>query len=122
MGQAVVGRDDNDSDKYRVHQCVDDPENRADTFMDETAASASASLSTDTATPYHEPAKAIQDPGHPSTTSASAPSTSHGHHNEAQCEVEPTRPSEDPVDTTGNDECCPDAPIEPPDKPEGTRG
>jgi hypothetical protein len=67
--------------------------------MDETAASASASLSTDTATPYHEPAKAIQDPGHPSTTSASAPSTSHGHHNEAQCEVEPVYHTNGPKET-----------------------
>ena len=33
--------------------------------------------------------------------------------------MDPARPSEDPGDTTGNDERHPDEPTEPPDKPEG---
>jgi hypothetical protein len=117
MGQAVAGGNDNDGDKRRVHERVDNPAHGADMSMDETTASASASASTDAATPYHEPAKAIRDPGHPLTTSAS-----HGYHDEAQCKVEPTRPPEDPADATGDDEHRPDAPTEPPDMPEGTKG
>lgn len=37
-------------------------------------------------------------------------------------ETDPTRPSRDPEDATGNDERRPDAPTEPPDMPGGTRG
>ena len=37
-------------------------------------------------------------------------------------ETDPTRPSRDPEDATGDDERRPDAPTEPPNMPEGTKG
>lgn len=36
--------------------------------------------------------------------------------------TDPTRPSTDPADMTGDDEHHPDTPTEPPDKPEGKGG
>jgi hypothetical protein len=88
--------------------------------MDETAASATASASTDTATPHTDQAEATWDQGQPTKTNTSALSASHNHQDAVT--MDPTRPSEDPADATGDDECCPDTHKEPPDMPEGTRG
>ena len=53
--------------------------------------------------------------------SASTPNTSRDHSNEDDETTNPTRPSEDPGDATGGDECRPNGPAEPPDMLEGTR-
>ena len=122
---------------------VDDPAHGADTSTDETTAVATASTSTDTAAPHHMPstplegerrgrtttgdtgaddhAEASWDQGHQPTTSASTPSALRDHPGEDAMTTDPPRPSEDPADATGDDECRPDAPTEPPDMPEGMR-
>ena len=117
MGRVVAGRD-NDDEERRAHECADDPVNSADTSTDETAASTTASASTDAAAPYK--AKATRDQGDQAKTSASAPSAPHDHPGHTMT-TDPPRPSEDPVDTTGDYERRPDAPTEPPDMPEGTK-
>ena len=123
-GQQAV----DDDEDCRAHECVDDPlaAHGADTSMDETAAIATASMSTDAAAPHHKPsaplegkqrgrettgetgadddhAEATQDQGDQATTSASAQ----------------VRPSEDLADATDDEEHHPDEPTKPPDKPEG---
>ncbi|KAG8221649.1 hypothetical protein J3R82DRAFT_1929 [Butyriboletus roseoflavus] len=55
----------------------------------------------------------------PTKTGASARSTSHDHHQPDKSDE--SRPSENPPDTTGDDERHPDESTEPPDKPEGAR-
>jgi hypothetical protein len=128
MGQAVAGRDDDDSDgnHCRAHQHVNNPAHGADTSTDEsdeTAASATANTSTDAAALHHDQAKATTDQGHQSTTSASAPpSVSRDLPDEDAKTTDLPRPSRDPADATGDDERRPDAPTEPPDKPEGRKG
>ena len=133
-----------DNEVHRAHECVNDPANGTDTSMDKTAARATASASTDAAAPHNMPnatlkgerrgrettsdtgaldqAEATQDPGHHEMTGVSAQSASHDHPDEDAGATDPPRPSEDPADATGDDECHPDAPTEPPDLPEGARG
>ena len=119
MGQAVAGRDNDDKDR-RAHKRIDDPADRADTSTDETAATATASASMDAAAPRNNQAKATRDQGQLTKTSASAQSASRDHPDTETTDL--TRPSRDPEDATGDDERCQDAPTEPPDMPEGTRG
>ena len=71
--------------------------------------------------PVEDPdvAKATQDQGQTATTSTSIQSTSHHHPADMEMTTDPTRPSEDPADMTDDDECHPDKPTQPPDKPEG---
>ena len=65
-------------------------------------------------------AEATRDQGQaPPTTSASTQSTSRDHPPDTETTTDPSRPSEDPADSTGDDERHPDEPTEPPDKPEG---
>ena len=64
--------------------------------------------------------KATRDQDQESMTSASARSAPRDHLDNAITR-NPTRPSEDPGDATGDNEHRPDAPTEPPDMPEGTR-
>ena len=120
MGRVVAGRDDDDED-CQAHERADDPAHRADTSTDETAATATASASMDAAAPHHDQAKATRDQGLQPATSASAPSASCDHPGEDAVTTDPPRPSEDPVDVTGDNERRPDTPTEPPDLPEGTR-
>ena len=61
MGRVVAGRDDDDAE-HRAHKCIDDPAHGADTSTDETAATATASVSTDAAAPHRDPAKATSQP------------------------------------------------------------
>ena len=89
--------------------------------QNETAATVTASASTDAAAPHHDQAKATRDQGDQAETSASAPSASRDHPGKDTVTRNPPRPSEDPADATGDDERRPDTPTEPPDKPEGTR-
>ena len=53
-GRVVVDRDDDDGGR-RARERVDDPAYRADTSTDETAATVTASTSTDAAAPHHAP-------------------------------------------------------------------
>jgi hypothetical protein len=95
--------------------------NGVDMSMDETTASATASASTDAATPHNNQAKATRDQGYQlMKTNVSALSALCDHQDAVM--MDPPRPSRDPVDTTGDNECHPDAPTEPPDMPEGTKG
>ena len=71
---------------------------------------------TEPASPPDE-AKAIWDQGHHLTKTIASASSDH----QDAMTMDPHRLSRDPADATGNDECCPEAPTEPPDKPEGTR-
>ena len=71
---------------------------------------------TEPASPPDE-AKAIRDQGHHLTKTIVSASSDH----QDAMTTDPHRLSRDPADATGNDECCPEAPTEPPDKPEGTR-
>ena len=78
-----------------------------------------SSKPTEPASPPDE-AKAIWDQGHHLTkTSVSTSSTSCDHQDTKM--TDPHRPSRDPADAMGDDEHRPDAPTEPPNKPEGTR-
>ena len=61
--------------------------------------------------------KATRDQDQESTTSASAGSAPRNHPDKDTGTKNPTRPSEDLGDATGDDERRPDAPTEPPDKP-----
>ena len=94
MGQAVAGRDNNDED-CQAHECINNPADRADTSTDETAATATASASMEAAAICDHPDAEITDL---------------------------TRPSRNPEDATGDNKRRQDAPTEPPDMPEGTRG
>ena len=69
----------------------------------------------------HKPdeAKATRDQGYRPTISASTWSASRNHPTDMETTTDPARPSEDPADATGDDERPPDAPTEPPDKPDG---
>jgi hypothetical protein len=116
-GQQAVGDDDN---IHQVHEHINNPVNGADTSTDETAASVTAGASTDTAAPHTDQAEATRDQGRPTKTNASALSASRDHQDAVM--TDPTRPSEDPADVMGDDKRRPDAPTEPPDMPEGTRG
>ena len=59
--------------------------------------------------------------GHPTKTSMATRSMSCDHPDEDAIMTNPPRPSEDPVDTMGDDKCRPDAPTEPSDMPEGMK-
>ena len=50
-------------------------------------------------------------------TTTSAPNALHDHPTGDTEMMDPTRPSEDPGDAAGDDECRPDAPTGPPDQP-----
>ena len=90
-----------------------DEECRAPERVDETSR-----VETTTTTP--DQAKATRDQGQtPVTTSASARSASRDHPSDMETTTDPSRPSEDPADATGDDERRPEEPTEPPDKPEG---
>jgi hypothetical protein len=117
VGRAVADRD---GDDRRAHERVGNPVYGPDTSTDETAASATASASTDAAAPHTDQAEATRDQGRPTKTNASALSASRDHQDAVT--TNPPRPSEDPADATGDDERRPDAPTEPPNKPEGMRG
>jgi hypothetical protein len=137
--------DDNDNDKSRAHaKHVDEPP--ASQKVDEKTGDATnpnaeragpttpADSSSDPPdTPLDEraghragevveTAKATRDQGQPTETSASARSASRDHPDDDAKSTNPCRPSRDPADATGDDERRPDAPTEPPDMPEGTRG
>ena len=128
-GQEVVERDD---DVRRVHEHVDNETSQVDTSKDETTtttagAPQSMSLegeyipqasddSTELIVRKPDEVKATQDQDQESTTSASARSAPRDHPDDASTR-NPTRPSEDPGDVTGDDEHRPDAPTEPPNKP-----
>ena len=74
MGWAVAGRDDDD-EVHQAHERADDPVNSMDTSTNETAASATASTSTDMTAPHRDHAKVTRDPGdqHRMTTQAKTP-------------------------------------------------
>ena len=80
-----------------------------------------SSKRTEPASPPDE-AKATRDQGLQPATSASARSASHNHPTGDAEMTDPPQLSKDPGDATGDDARCPDAPTEPPDKPEGTGG
>ena len=69
-----------------------------------------------------EMAKVTQDQGHLTKTSMSAPSASRNHPADDAKKTDPGRLSEDSGDMMDCNECCPDRPTEPPDRPEGTMG
>ena len=92
-----------------------DEEGRVETSTDETAAAITVSAAIDASVREPDGAKATRDQGRVYATSASR-----DHLAETGTTMGPARPSEDPGDTTGNDERHPDEPTEPSDKPEGT--
>ena len=61
MGRAVAGRDDDD-EVCRAHKRVDNPANTTEMSTDETAASTTASASTDATAPHRDHAKVTRAP------------------------------------------------------------
>ena len=115
-GDKVKGGETDDED-CRAHERVDDESSRVETSEDETT----------TMTPHAPQSMSLEGEwtGQASggINKPTAPKmTSEDHPDEDGGPTNPTRPSRDPEDATGDDEHRPDAPTEPPNMPEGTRG
>jgi hypothetical protein len=113
-GEGLKGGEENDDEESRALERVDNEDSRVETSEDETTTTR---------------------PSAPQSTPLEGECTGQtggGDSESAACEMDhpegddgstnPTRPSRDPADATGDDEHRPDAPTEPPDMPEGTRG
>jgi hypothetical protein len=127
-GEGLKGGEENGDEESRALEHVDNEDSRVETSKDETtttrpSAPQSTPLEgecTGQTSGGNSESTACETDRQTSTTSTSVPSAERSH--PVAETTDPPRPSEDPADTTGDDERRPDGPTEPPDKPEGARG
>ena len=96
----------------------DDEESRAETSADETAAMSTANAPADTSAPT-QPSAPLEGERYGLETTSDTGEREPGENAET---TDSPKPSRDPADAMGDNECRPDASTEPPDMPEGTRG
>jgi hypothetical protein len=115
--EGAVG--DEDDEECRALKRVDDETSRVETSEDETTTTIPETPHAPQSTPLKGECTGLTSGG---DSESAACETDHPDDRDDAKSTNHSRPSEDPADATGDDERRPDAPTEPPDMPEGTRG